>query len=263
MWSSSNWLLLLCVAAYSPVFIFCIEEQCQLDCAADHTAAELMALNPTAYDISETQRLVGPTAPPFEAEYPEARAPFPLSAHFCKLGCSYFYALAPTTTACKAKCDATYAIPPSVGLSDWVRKATLECRDGCDIALQRCQPGYFCTGRQDWLAVMTNSLDAMTECPKGTYRDVTYDSVAECIDCPTGTYREQPRGRSLDSCSPCPKGTYQNTTGSFSAADCIRCPDGFFGEFEGMAECRCINEESCMPEWRDFQRESQPFIGRW
>jgi hypothetical protein len=45
------------------------------------------------------------------------------------------------------------------------------CRDGCDIGLARCQPGYYCAGGN------------MTICPPGTWRDTSYDSVNVCYLC--------------------------------------------------------------------------------
>ncbi|CAM9650856.1 unnamed protein product [Sphacelaria rigidula] len=130
-------------------------------------------------------------------------------------------------------------------------QARLECRDGCDIAVLRCQPGYSCV---DGL---------MSECTAGTYRNTSYDMVTSCQEqCPKGRYRERGKGRGAEDCTLCPANTYQNTTGASAEADCIRCPDGFFAEQEGTAECSCITENSCLTEWQNHQRDSMPFVGR-
>ncbi|CAM9328582.1 unnamed protein product [Discosporangium mesarthrocarpum] len=129
-------------------------------------------------------------------------------------------------------------------------QARLECRDGCDIALLRCQPGYSC------------SDGVMSECPKGTYRNTSYDLVTSCVECPRGTYRSESKGRGVEDCSLCPENTFQNSTGAAAVTSCIRCPDGHYAELPGTAECLCITESSCHPKWQNFQRESMPFIGR-
>ena len=113
-------------------------------------------------------------------------------------------------------------------IADLADTARLECRDGCAIALARCQPGYKCTQTQMY---MEGGVEKYTEgymniCPPGTYRDVSYDQVEECFDCPQGRYREDEKGRYMESCSQCPVGKYVNDTGSESILKCLRCPAG-------------------------------------
>jgi hypothetical protein len=195
----------------------CTREQCFQDCASP-----------------PSERLVGPTPPESDAEYPFAQAPFPLpQPEFCQLGCSLFFNSYPVQLECIAACDLALEENTSVGLSDWVHKARLECRDGCAMAALRCMPGYACRD------------GAMVACEPGTYRDESYDSVEECVECPKGTYRELPRGRSISSCLPCPHGTYLNQTGSALREDCLRCPYGQHAPKEGMALCECITSQSC------------------
>lgn len=106
---------------------------------------------------------------------------------------------------------------------------------------------------------------ALTMPPAGRPASRGNKSLAVCVQleqCPRGTYREDEKGRGVDDCALCPVNTYQNTTGATADTDCIRCPDGFFAEEEGTAECNCMTEDSCLPEWQNFQRDSMPYIGR-
>eukprot|EP00904_Undaria_pinnatifida_P010008 jgi/Undpi1/6137/HiC_scaffold_20.g08622.m1 len=128
--------------------------------------------------------------------------------------------------------------------------ARLECRDGCNIAVLRCQPGYSC------------AEGSMSRCGPGTYRNTSYDAISSCVECPKGTYRVQERGLGVEDCALCPVNTYQNTTGATAETDCIRCPDGLFAELEGTAECSCMTEDSCSSEWQNYQRDSMPYVGR-
>ncbi len=200
-------------------------------------------------------------------------------SNFCKTGCTYFFSEIVTRerpvllSNCTAKCDFTYrsAEHISVGYSDIAETARLECRDGCQIALKRCQPGYKCSQ----VAPTTNpdtgdtTYDgAMIICPPGTYRDVSYDQVEECNDCPPGRYREFEKGRYMESCSQCPVGRYVNQTGSSSILQCNRCPAGRYGPEPGLALCECITTDSCEfpqdPSPQDSEkRETFPFEGRW
>jgi len=212
-----------------------IEQQCKIDCGAGD------------------KRPVGPSRPLLSlSEYPYFRAP-ETNPHmqFCQVGCTYFFSTSPTNVTCKARCDYTYRYNGSVGYSDISEVARLECHDGCDIALFRCQPGYYC------------SNGAMVVCPPGTYRDVEYNHTHACNPCPTGHYREVPKGRYKETCSPCRINTYLNFTGSSKRTDCLRCPDGFYTLEEGQAVCITITMYSGLNQWRNFKRESQPFIGRW
>jgi hypothetical protein len=201
-------------------------------------------------------------------------------AQFCNAGCAYFFSEKVTSdrptslSNCTAKCDHTYRSSAhiTVGYSDLAQTARLECRDGCQIALKRCQPGYKCSQVAMSLDGSGNEVytdGAMIICPPGTYRDVSYDQVEECVDCPPGRYREDEKGRYMESCSKCPVGKYVNKTGSANTLDCDRCPAGRFGPEPGLALCKCITEMSCEdPE--EFpspanaeRRETFPFEGRW
>ncbi|CAN0218217.1 unnamed protein product, partial [Phaeothamnion confervicola] len=219
------------------------EAQCVLDCASNVT---------TGINANATQRMVGPTEPDFNATYPYAKAPLPLrSPRFCQVGCAHFFGPAPVNTTCKGICDVTFMHNTSVGFNDWAEKARLECRDGCDIALLRCQAGYYCTN------------GSMLPCPAGTYRETSYGAVTACTPCPAGSYRAATLGREVSDCSLCPQGTFLNSTGSVTIHDCTRCPDGYYGDADGLAVCECITASSCEAMYDQFQRESQPFIGRW
>jgi len=198
---------------------------------------------------------------------------------FCTAGCTFFFNIAVTSTepaklsTCMARCDETYRSKKhiTVGYSDLADTARLECRDGCAIALARCQPGYKCTQTQMY---MEGGVEKYTEgymniCPPGTYRDVSYDQVEECFDCPQGRYREDEKGRYMESCSQCPVGKYVNDTGSESILKCLRCPAGRFGKVPGLALCECITPASCN-EPQEYEspadaekRATFPFIGRW
>ena len=51
-----------------------------------------------------------------------------------------------------------------------VEQARLECRDGCNIAVLRCQPGYSC------------AEGSMSRCGPGTYRNTSYDAISSCVE---------------------------------------------------------------------------------
>ncbi|GMH80791.1 hypothetical protein TL16_g08696 [Triparma laevis f. inornata] len=200
-------------------------------------------------------------------------------ADFCKTGCTFFFSLDATTSKpaylseCVAQCDFTYrsAEHITIGYSDLAESARLECRDGCQIALARCQPGYRCTQADMYMdGGVEKWVDGeMAICPPGTYRDVDYGQVEECVECPRGRYREDEKGRYMESCAQCPIGTYVNSMGSSSILKCNRCPAGRFGKFPGLALCECINEKSCLepPEFPSpadaEKRQTFPFDGRW
>jgi hypothetical protein len=141
-----------------------------------------------------------------------------------------------------------------VNASDWAEIARRECQDGCARALQRCQPGYFCTA------------GAMLPCPTGTFRNATNlpaTLVQSCIQCPVGTYREEIAGLSIDSCTACRTGTFQNVTGASSEAACKRCPDGYWSSSPGSEWCTCINAQSCIVSMQDREKDTEPYTGRW
>jgi hypothetical protein len=89
-----------------------------------------------------SDRLVGPTRMPKTKTHPWAVAAFPSSnGGFCKLGCQIFYTEVPQDTTCHRLCDYFYRYNVTVGYSDLIEEAKLECQNGCDIALQVCQAG--------------------------------------------------------------------------------------------------------------------------
>ena len=221
--------------------------------------------------------------------------PNPYSA-FCELGCSLFFSSPSDNNPfhineCTNKCDATYKYNISVGYNDLVEAARLECRDGCQIGLMRCQPGYFCSqvelkeraaaaaaaaavekievegeGAEEGSATNTKFHGGiMAHCPAGTYRDAAYDAVEECIPCPPGRFREDIKGRSLESCSKCPERTYNSKSGSSTLKDCLRCPAGTFTNEPGSAKCICITPAACENEFPSpgdaEKRDTYPYIG--
>ena len=78
-----------------------------------------------------------------------------------------------------------------------------------------------------------------------------------------GRYRDREGARKLEACSQCPQGYYVSTEGSTREGDCDRCPDGTFGPEPGLATCKNITKMSGLNKWKNYQRESVPFIGRW
>lgn len=215
-----------------------------------------------------SDRLVGPTRMPDTLTHPWAVAPFPSSnGGFCKLGCQIFYYEVPKNTTCHRLCEYFYRYDVTVGYSDLIEEALLECQNGCDIALQVCQAGYYCTE------------GLMMPCPPGTYREavtnvsvVALSEASKCTPCPYGRYRSLDKGKSADDCSLCPVGTYANVTGSVRESDCQRCPAGQNAEEPGMRLCKCITADSCdltvdgknyYKNGVDYYRETIPFIGRW
>eukprot|EP00605_Chrysophyceae_sp_TOSAG23-4_P000669 GSChrysophyteH1.ASY1.ANO1.751.1 assembled CDS len=199
------------------------------------------------------------------AEFP------PNNSGFCQMGCQFFFNEFPVTTTCKRLCDFVYRYQVTVSYSDLAETAIQECRDGCDIAQQVCQPGFYCTqGR-------------MIPCPPGRYRETIPDLSVEslnkaqiCTECDPGRYRPQSKGKKPDDCRKCPVGKYADVTGSVLVSDCVRCPAGKTAEEEGMSQCKCITPDSCKLVMKqqtgmvnffengvDFMRETEPFIGRW
>lgn len=219
-------------------------------------------------NCASSDRLTGPTRMTNTHPHPWKQAPFPSKNEgFCKLGCQIFYVETPKSTTCKRLCSYFYRYRITAGYSDLAEEARLECEDGCDIALQVCQAGYYC------------SEGLMQPCPPGKYREavkgtsiVELDAAQECTECPYGRYRSTQKGKSADDCTKCPVGTYANVTGSTKQADCKRCPAGQNAEEEGMRLCKCITGDSCgmVVEDReyfsngiDYYRETVPFVGRW
>ncbi len=215
-----------------------------------------------------SDRLVGPTKMEHTRPHPWKIAEFPTKNDgFCKLGCQIFYTEVPKLSTCHRLCDYFYRYKITNAYNDLAEEAKLECQDGCGIALQVCQAGYYC------------STGNMLPCPAGTYREpVTDVSVLaleksrSCTNCPYGRYRSATKGKSADDCAKCPIGKYANVTGSIVVSDCQRCPAGKNAEEEGMRLCKCITGDSCdltvagetyFKDGVDFNRETVPYIGRW
>lgn len=184
-----------------------------------------------------------------------AGEPNPYS-EFCELGCAYYYALHKSdpfhVRECLGKCDDFYRYNVTIGYIDLIEVARLECRDGCHMGLMRCKPGHYCSQvqRQSTNHTLLEEVGYegggwMKHCPPGTYRDVSYDAVEECIPCPPGTFREGPKGTSVEACHKCPPGTYNNKNGSSTIQDCKRCPEGTFTNEYGSESCICITPLSC------------------
>ena len=201
-------------------------------------------------------------------------------AKFCEVGCVEFFSSSDPVTLdeCTGKCDGRYEYNVTVGYSDVAEVARLECRDGCQMALIRCQPGYYCSqvvpsrvGDDSEKGGGGGPLYAggiMTQCPAGTYRDVSYGAVEECLPCPPGRYREDIKGRDLESCAKCRVGTYAAHPGGTSVRDCLRCPAGRFNSEEGGARWKCIRPMACEGDGPaspadSEKRDTVPFIGRW
>lgn len=215
-----------------------------------------------------SDRLVGPTKMKETRPHPWKVAQYPTKNDgFCKLGCQIFYTDTPKNTTCNRLCEYFYRYKITAAYSDLAEEAKLECQDGCGIALQICQAGYYC------------NTGVMLPCPIGTYREavtdvsiVALDKAHECTPCPYGRYRSTTKGKSADDCNKCPRGTYVDKVGSTDISDCKRCPAGTHADEEGMRNCECITQDSCDLEVAgktyfengvDYYRESVPYIGRW
>jgi hypothetical protein len=175
---------------------------------------------------------------------------------YCERGCAQFFSESSVAAiveleTCRGKCASFYGTyNVSVGYSDPMEVAKLECQNGCFLALQRCQPGYFCTqptpfGPADANGIIQLAGGQMAPCDRGEYRETSYDAVQECLLCPPGTYRDGMRGVSPNSCTKCPVDTSSPGAGSTSISNCLRCASGTFAHEEGSALCKCITPFSC------------------
>ena len=217
---------------------------------------------------------MGPTKMTDTKPHPWKLANFPAKADgFCKIGCQFFFAERPNNATCKNSCDYQYRTETAVGYSDIIEEARLECRDGCDIAVQVCQAGYYCTE------------GSMIACPPGTYREavknisiIALDTAKQCLPCPAGRYRSLAKGKDPLSCTACPIGKFANRAGGVLVSDCLRCPAGKFSEDRGMSRCKCITGQSCdmvidtipgleethfFRDGVDYFRESVPYVGNY
>merc|ERR1711991_425898 len=174
--------------------------------------------------------------------------------------------------SCVQKCQMAYRYQVTTGFSDVIEESLSSCYDGCDIALQTCQAGFYCI--EGW----------MLPCPPGYWRNesVGVPAVLKCNLCPFGRYRSLSKGKHPDECSLCPRGKYADFEGATQTSECIRCQAGKFADDEGMRVCKCITPDSCELNFRnpddtikeqfyidqdgystDYFRESVPYIGRW
>ena len=240
------------------------EKQCQHDCR------------------SVAPRLVGPTRPSDDMDalgnplrlarsYPYHNVAMDYDfPRFCELGCTYFFVSVSsggrtsTLNQCMDLCDDAYRYNVTVGYNHLLEMARLECRDGCQIGLIRCQPGYYCLQASPDKTKIYSGGD-MLACPAGMYRDLAYDKVTECVPCPPNHFREDIKGKSRSSCSKCPANTSSRQR-STSINDCVRCPAGTMSS-EGTS-CKCITPQACDENQLPFpadaeKRESNPYIGRW
>ena len=220
-------------------------------------------------NCAASDRLTGPTKMPETKPHPWKITQFPTKNNaFCMLGCQYFFSDFPTNISCINECQRAYRYRVTTGYSDVIEESLSNCFDGCSIALQTCQSGFFC------------NTGAMRPCEEGTFRNdsMGVPAVLECTKCPFGRYRSLKKGKSPDECSLCPRGKYANFEGATKTAECIRCPAGKFADEEGMKECACITPDSCKLEFKtpagevsevfyanniDYFRESIPYTGRW
>ena len=90
-------------------------------------------------------------------------------------------------------CDFSYRYQTTPGYSDVAEEAISECRDGCQIALQLCQSGWYCVKGE------------MRPCPAGTFREPVSSlaaddllKVTQCEECPTGRYRPLNMGKNAE-----------------------------------------------------------------
>ena len=142
-------------------------------------------------NCASTDRLTGPRRMENTLPHPWSQAVFPTENFgFCQMGCQFFFSEFPVNTTCKRLCDYIYRYQVTVGYSDLAEQAINECRDGCDIALQVCQPGFYCNHGE------------MHPCQAGRYRETIDDlsiqslnSATVCTECPPGRYRASERGK--------------------------------------------------------------------
>ncbi len=258
-----------------PVILLKIDSELQKDFLVEYS--------PESHQLLNRSFTLGDQPSSFEVDNDlGVENPNPYTA-FCEIGCSLFFSLpiVPVELVhCTDECDDLYRYNVTVGYNDLAEVARLECRDGCQMALKRCQPGYYCPQVQ---LDKTRSITVekpffkeerayergfMAHCEAGTYRDVDYNSVESCVPCPPGRFREDIKGRNLESCSKCPAGTYNRFNGSSSMLDCLRCPAGTFTNEPGSEFCICITPAACSPDQLPSPADAEkkdtiPYIGRW
>ena len=210
-------------------------EQCHIDC---HSISR--PVGPTrpwdqADALGNSLHLTRPY-PHHVAAIDDRSGKYPF-AEFCSLGCNYFFVSSgageedsdiKTLDQCISQCDENFSYNITV-YNDLIEIARLECRDGCQMALKRCQPGYYClqVSFHNVTDPISNILHKhyeggeMIPCPAGTYRETSYDAITKCIQCPPNSYREEIKGKSSSDCSKCPPYT-SSKSGSASVRDCVR-----------------------------------------
>ena len=130
-------------------------------------------------------RLQGPTRMTNTKPHPWNVASYPTKNHgFCNLGCQYFFSEHPEISKCKAECMAAYRYRVVTGYSDAAEEAIENCQDGCDIAFQVCQEGFFCkSGDTQAVSVTALTLERTLMC----YQDIGNSDGATCnIILPSG-----------------------------------------------------------------------------
>jgi len=141
--------LLICIVFLSFAGLSVVEStvaRCQANCAA-------------------SDRLTGPTRMTNTRPHPYKITQFPTKNNaFCYLGCQYFFSDWPTYDSCVDQCKYAYRYLMTTGYSDVIQESINNCLDGCNIALQICQSGFYCNG------------GAMLPCVPGTFRNERYSS---------------------------------------------------------------------------------------
>mmetsp|Transcript_32156 Transcript_32156/g.68049 ORF Transcript_32156/g.68049 Transcript_32156/m.68049 type:complete len:282 (+) Transcript_32156:220-1065(+) len=278
-------ILLFIVTTLCLHLAFGTESQCHLDCRSSNRP-----VGPTRpWDATDPLRNSLHLTRPYPYHIGAADVDEYVFPEFCKLGCTYFFVSSDergagssesTLDQCLGQCDDKYSYNSSTPpYNDLAEMARLECRDGCLMALKRCQPGYYClqVSFGDERIITDNGLDEKTAnsvrytggemipCPAGTFRDVSYNAVTECTPCPPNYFREGVKGRSSSDCSPCPAGTSAASPGNDSIKNCLRCPAGTFSTKASF--CACITPQACDGDLASpadaEKRDSVPYIGRW
>ena len=216
-------------------FVSSTSEQCYKDCHSSPRPVGPTRPWDEEDDLGNALRITKPYPHHFASvDVEEGNYPF---AGFCSLGCKYFFvssgagdvdSTVSTLDQCLNQCDKNFSYNITV-YSDLMEVARLECRDGCQMALKRCQPGYYCL--QVSFDKVTDPISnipqkqytggEMIPCPAGTYRETSYDAITQCIECPPNYYREDIKGKSSADCAECPPYT-SSKKGSNSVKDCIR-----------------------------------------
>eukprot|EP00956_Cyclotella_meneghiniana_P001167 scaffold1327_cov65-Cyclotella_meneghiniana.AAC.6 len=270
------------------------EEQCKIDC---HSSPRPVGPTRPWDEMDKMRNPLHLTKPyPHHVAYLDDQEGKYAFAEFCDLGCNFFFVSSGASEAvirpqqqrqqqqqqqqqqqvvndstldrCITQCDEKFSYNITVAYNDLIEIARLECRDGCQMALKRCQPGYYClqvSFNDDMDSSLLLNGGDMIPCPAGTYRETSYEATTECLECPPNYYREDLKGKSPLDCSKCPANTFSRR-GSSSIHDCIRCPAGTFSVEAGF--CQCITPAACeekqLPPPADAEkRDTVPYIGLW